>query len=66
MIRDGVFRKADGSDTGGCVEVAAMPQGGVRIRDSKDRDGTVLACSDQQWRAFIDAAKRGELSLPAC
>jgi Domain of unknown function (DUF397) len=39
MIRDGIFRKADGSDTGNCVEVAAMPEGGVRVRDSKHRDG---------------------------
>ena len=65
MIRDGQFRKSDNSDTGGCVEVAALPGGGIRIRDSKDRGGPVLACSDQEWRVFIAAAKVGEFGLPA-
>lgn len=65
MIRDGQFRKAGGSDTGGCVEVAALPGGGIRIRDSKDRRGPVLACSDQDWQAFVAAAKVGDFDLPA-
>lgn len=57
MIRDGQFRKADGSDTGGCVEVAALSGGGIRIRDSKNRSGPVLACSDQHWQTFVTALK---------
>lgn len=64
MIRDGQFRKASGSDTGGCVEVAALPVGGVRVRDSKDRGGGVIICTDQTWRAFSTAIKRGEFQLP--
>ena len=39
MIRDGILRKSGDSDTGGCVEVAALPGGGVQVRDTKDRDG---------------------------
>jgi hypothetical protein len=65
MIRDGQFRKANGSDTGGCVEVAAPPEGGIRIRDSKNRRGPVLACSDQDWQVFVSAAKAGDFDLPA-
>ena len=63
MIRDGKFRKADDSERTGCVEVAALPHGGIRIRDSKDRGGPVLSCTDQGWRQFIQAVKRGELDL---
>jgi hypothetical protein len=64
MIRDGQFRKAGDSDTGGCVEVAALPGGGIRIRDSKNRDGGVIACTDQTWWAFTKAIKGGEFQLP--
>jgi uncharacterized protein DUF397 len=64
MTRDGVFRKATGSDTGNCVEVAAMPGGGVRVRDSKRRDGGTLGCADRSWSVFAAAAKRGEFDLP--
>jgi len=63
MIRDGQFRKATGSETTGCVEVAAMPQGGIRVRDSRNRDGMPLDCADQRWRQFIHALKRGEFGL---
>lgn len=64
MIRDGVFRKASDSETGGCVEVAALPGGGVQVRDTKDRDGGTQTYTDHEWRVFIGAAVRGEFSLP--
>lgn len=60
MIRDGKFRKAAGSERTGCVEVAAMPQGGIRVRDSTNRDGGALNCTDEAWRQFVQAVKRGE------
>ena len=64
MVRDGVFRKSGDSDTGGCVEVAAMPGGGVQVRDTKNREGGTQAYTDHEWRAFIAGAKRGEFDLP--
>jgi hypothetical protein len=64
MIRDGVFRKSGGSDTGGCVEVAAVPGGGVQVRDTKNREGGTQAYTDHEWHVFIAAAKRGEFDLP--
>ena len=64
MVRDGVFRKSDTSDTGGCVEVAAMPGGGVHVRDTKNREGGTQVYTDHEWRAFISGAKRGEFDLP--
>jgi hypothetical protein len=64
MIRDGEFRKARGSETAGCVEVAALPGGGVHVRDSKNRRGLMLVFSDHEWEVFIAAAKVGEFDLP--
>jgi hypothetical protein len=64
MIRDGRFRKASDSERTGCVEVAAMPGGGVLVRDTKDREGGVQAYTDHEWRVFIAGAKRGEFDLP--
>lgn len=41
-----------------CVEVADWATGAA-IRDTKNRDLGALAFSSAEWRAFIDAAKRG-------
>jgi hypothetical protein len=41
MIADGEFKKADGSDTGGCVEVAALPDGHIQVRDTKNHGGEI-------------------------
>jgi uncharacterized protein DUF397 len=35
-----------------CVEVALLP-GSVGVRDSKDRDGTVLTFGRREWVAFV-------------
>lgn len=64
MVRDGVFRKSGGSDTGGCVEVAALPGGGVQVRDTKNREGGAQAYTDHEWRVFIAGVKGGEFDLP--
>ena len=64
MIRDGVFRKAGDSDTGGCVEVAAMPDGGVQVRDTKDRHGGTQTYTDHEWECFVAGVKAGEFDLP--
>jgi Domain of unknown function (DUF397) len=61
--RDGKFRKASGSDTGGCVEVAGLPRGGIQVRDTKDRDGGTHTYTDGEWRAFIAAIKTGRIDL---
>ena len=63
MIRDGKFRKAIGSESKDCVEVAALPEGGILVRDSKDQCGPVLAFTDDEWRAFINGTKGDEFTL---
>ena len=63
MLRDGIFRKAEGSETHGCVEVAADATG-VRVRDSKDRAGPVLSFTDDEWTVFTRAVREGQFNLP--
>ncbi|MFD2767773.1 DUF397 domain-containing protein [Micromonospora eburnea] len=48
-------RSADGG--GNCVEVADNLPGRVLVRDSKDRQGPVLAFGPAAWRAFLGYAK---------
>jgi hypothetical protein len=43
-----------------CVEVAALPGGGVAMRDSKDPDGPVLSFTAGEWAAFLGGAQAGE------
>ena len=55
------FRKTSRSDGGqNCVEVAdAVDRSAVRVRDSKDQAGPVLAFGGPQWSAFIGQAGSG-------
>lgn len=43
-----------------CVEVAALPGGGVGVRNSRDRDGAVLRFTPDEWHAFIGGVHQGE------
>ncbi len=45
---------------GNCVEVAALPDGGVAVRDSKDADGPALTFTRDEWDAFVGGVKLGE------
>jgi Domain of unknown function (DUF397) len=49
-----------GGSGGNCVEVAALPDGGRAVRDSKDPDGPVLVFTPGEWDAFIRGVKNGE------
>lgn len=54
------WRKAAASGNNGCVEVAALPGGGVAVRDSKDPSGPALSFSRQEWVSFLDGLGKGE------
>ena len=45
---------------GNCVEVAALPERQVGMRDSKDAGGLVLRFPPEEWRAFLDGVRNGE------
>jgi hypothetical protein len=53
------WRKSSRSVAGECVEVASYGHT-VFLRDSQDRDGSMLAFSAPAWHSFVLAMKRGE------
>jgi len=59
-FRELAWRKAQRSvANGACIELA--PFGGkIAVRDSKDPDGPVLIYTADEFRAFLDGAKKGE------
>lgn len=52
--------KAAASGSNGCVEIAALPDGGVAVRDSKNATSPILTYTAHEWRCFLDGAKKGE------
>lgn len=47
-------------DGGACVEVATLGHEHA-VRDSKNPTGNVLAFSNDEWSAFVDAVRAGDL-----
>ncbi|MFJ4466671.1 DUF397 domain-containing protein [Streptomyces sp. NPDC089424] len=45
---------------GNCVEVAALTDGGVALRNSRDPDGPALVYTASELAAFLAGAKDGE------
>jgi hypothetical protein len=39
-----------GGESANCVEIAALPDGGRAVRDSKNPGGAVLVLTAGQWR----------------
>jgi hypothetical protein len=63
-IGDLRWRKSSHSGNGGdCVEVGTGLPGKIGVRDSKNPDGSVLSFGPEEWDAFIEGIKRGELGL---
>lgn len=57
------WRKAARSmSNGACVEVANAADA-VAIRDTLDRAGTIVTCSDESWRNFTGAIRRGHYDI---
>lgn len=52
--------RRSGSQGGQCVEVATS-SGTWLVRDSKDRDGALLAVSSAAWHAFLSSIRDGGL-----
>lgn len=56
-MTDPRWRTSSYSDNGGnCIEVAGARRG-VLIRDTRDRQGPVLAFTTDAWRRFADQVK---------
>lgn len=54
------FRKSSFSDNNGCVELAALDDGTIGVRDDKDPTGPVLHFTRAEMLAFVQGAKAGE------
>ncbi|MGI5126107.1 DUF397 domain-containing protein [Pseudonocardia sp. CA-107938] len=52
-----------GNNGGGCVEFARLPDGGVAIRDTKDRTQPALRYTAAEWTAFLAGVRAGEFDL---
>lgn len=49
------------ASNGSCVEVAALPEGGRALRDSKDNgSGPILYFTASEWSAFKAGVRAGE------
>ncbi|MER5358385.1 MULTISPECIES: DUF397 domain-containing protein [unclassified Streptomyces] len=48
---------------GNCVELAALPDGDIALRNSRDPQGPALIYSREEIDAFLGGAKDGEFDL---
>ena len=53
-----------GDNGGSCVEVAFLPDGGVAVRDTKDRSLAPHRYTAAEWDAFLAGARAGEFDRP--
>jgi hypothetical protein len=56
--------KSSASSAAGCVEIAHLPEGGVAVRDSKNRGKKAHIFNSHEWECFLIGAKNGEFDLP--
>jgi hypothetical protein len=59
-----VWRTSTLCNNGTCLEVAFI-DGGVAIRDSKNRQGPILQFASSEWEAFVGGVHRGDFDLPS-
>ncbi|MER5453219.1 DUF397 domain-containing protein [Micromonospora sp. NPDC002389] len=57
-LNGATWRTASRSGNTDCVEVADNLPGVVAVRDSKDRQGPVLAFAPSTWRSFVRQVKQ--------
>ncbi len=61
LIEGVEWKKSLRSNPGGnCVELAALPQGGFAVRNSRHPEGPALVYTREEIEAFIGGAKDGE------
>lgn len=64
-LRRAAWRKSRYSGQyGACVEAAALEDGDVAVRNSRDPDGVVLVLSRREMAALLARVKNGELDRP--
>jgi hypothetical protein len=65
-LDDLAWRKSSFSGSGGnstgCVEVAPLADGGIAVRDTKDRSRAPHRHSGPAWSAFLAGVRAGEFA----
>ena len=61
-VEVGFAKPTSSVDNGTCVEVGTCSCG-VKVRDSKDPEGSVLNFNHAEWSAFLAGARDGEFDL---
>ncbi|GAB3880681.1 hypothetical protein GCM10027612_08640 [Microbispora bryophytorum subsp. camponoti] len=56
----GLAQEPHSNPSGNCVEIAALPDGRVALRNSRHPSGPALIVPLQDMTAFLRAAKEGE------
>ena len=59
---DLIWWKSSKSCEGACLEVARAADGGIFVRDSKDRSGPILHFNKSVWHAFVSDVRSGAFS----
>jgi uncharacterized protein DUF397 len=54
------FKSTFSSGNGQCAECAHLPDGGMAVRDTKNRSGAVLRFTAHEWKAFLADVRSGE------
>jgi len=49
---------------GNCVEVR-LRDGDVQVRNTRDREGSVLSFTHAEWTAFLSGVRNAEFDLPS-
>lgn len=56
-----VWQKSRRSNpSGNCVEMAALPDGGIAVRNSRDPQGPALVYTMDEIIAFVEGARDGD------
>jgi hypothetical protein len=65
VLRSGLLfrRSRRWCSSGGCVEVALLPDGSAVVRDSTDRMREPLMFTKQEWSYFVSWVKTGKFDL---
>jgi hypothetical protein len=51
-----------GGNSSGCIEIAPLPDGGIAVRDTKDRSRAAHLHSAPAWQAFLGGIRTGEFN----
>ena len=63
IVRGSAFRRSSYCGGGACVEVAALVDGKVAVRDAKAPNLDARIFDRDEWAAFIEGVKAGEFDL---